>query len=107
VNTASDPGFVGKYTKADAGQQKFGGWSIEGLKRFKELTKLNKEARARPGTKQLEMTVLAALRADQGIEGGSWEAYKKHLHGDKAVATEHEQVDDLFDMDEVGEQAGV
>jgi hypothetical protein len=25
VNIASDPGFVGKYTKADAGQQKFGG----------------------------------------------------------------------------------
>ena len=42
INVSDDPNYVGKYTKNDSGQKKFGGWSNEGFKRFAELVKINK-----------------------------------------------------------------
>lgn len=51
-----------KYTVADAGQSKFGGWSKAGQQRFVDLKKMAKDARKTANCKTLEERSLQALR---------------------------------------------
>jgi hypothetical protein len=101
VDVRTEPDFLGVYTRSDAGQKKFGGWSAEGLKKYKELVQLNKEGRAKDTTPALEAEVLAQLRMNNGIVGDNWEDHKKAASGDDTAVAAHAEVDGLFDMDEI------
>ena len=103
VNVNDDPGFLGKYTKSDAGQKKFGGWSAEGLQLYKELVAKNKEARQKPTTKALEAEILEMLRTENDIQGDNWEEHKKLLAGETPETEAMEEIDGLFDTDELGD----
>ena len=54
----ADEGFNGKFTIADGGQQKFGGWNDAGLECFAELRAVNGKARKTPNSAALEAKVL-------------------------------------------------
>ena len=103
VNVKEDPAFLGKYTKSDAGQKKFGGWSSEGLQLYKELMAKNKEARQKPTTKALEAEILEMLRTENVIQGDNWEEHKKLLAGETPETEAMEEIDGLFDTDELGD----
>ena len=103
INVSDDPSYVGKYTKNDSGQKKFGGWSNEGLKRFAQLVKINKEGRAKATTAALEEEVLLTLRTKHGITGANWKEHKIGLKGTKSTVEVAEEIEGLIDMDEVGE----
>ena len=103
INVNDNPDYLGKYTKTDAGQRKFGGWSAEGLNVFKELTLKNKEARAKATTPALEQEILDKLRKANEITGDTWEEYKKASSGDDDEVMATEEIDGLFDMDELGD----
>ena len=100
VNLQTDPDFVGVYTKSDAGQTKFGGWSSEGLQRYKELVQWNREARQFGQTPELEQEILDKLRAENGIEGDTWEDQHKKTMSKNKDAPVQGEVADLFDMDD-------
>ena len=104
VNVETDPTFLGTYTKTDAGQKKFGGWSNEGLKRYKELYFLNKEARKKATTPALEQEILDALRAENGIEAETWEDQRKKTTGKTTGVVPAEEVADLFGTDELDDE---
>ena len=103
VNVNDDPGFLGKYTKSDAGQKKFGGRSAKGLQLYKELVAKNKEARQKPTTKVLEAEILEMLRTENDIQGDNWEEHKKLLAGEIPETVTIEEIDGLFDTDELGD----
>jgi hypothetical protein len=70
------PTLPGKWTRSDAGQSEWGGWSEEGLKAYNAYKK-----RIRAGRNgrmdevcECEETILAELRADVGIEADNHEA---------------------------------
>jgi hypothetical protein len=107
VDVRSDPDFLGVYTRSDAGQKKFGGWSAEGLQKYKELIKLNKEGRAKETTPGLEDEVLAQLRTDNEIVGDNWEDHKKAAAGNDTVLAVDEEVEGLFDMDDITQTEAV
>ena len=107
IDVSQDQSFVGVYTRADAGQKKFGGWSADGLRKYKELMDLNKAARAKATTQALEEEILAKLRQDNAITGDTWEEHKKAAVGDNTEVPVNEEVEGLFDMDEVGEMAAI
>lgn len=58
----ADEGYGGRYTIANGGQQKFGGWHVQGLHRFNDLRKANKKARKTPESRELEAGILGALK---------------------------------------------
>jgi len=58
----------GKYTLSDNGQSKYGGWTEEGMLRYKELLGFAKAGRAKPTTtKVLEKETLKKVRASVGM----------------------------------------
>ena len=70
---------------------------------FKELTLKNKEARAKATTPALEQEILDKLRKTNEITGDTWEEYKKASLGDDDEVMATEEIDGLFDMDELGD----
>jgi hypothetical protein len=68
------PKSLGKWTLNDAGQEKFGGWTNEGLTRYKELVTLAKAARDSPHCKSLEKEALRLLRQTFGLRAANHKA---------------------------------
>ena len=102
INVRLDKDFVGKYTKVEQGARKYGGWSPEGLKKYSEYIKMNKEARLNPATAELEGRILEQIRERDGITGKDWADHKRQSTGGEAAATEVEEIDGLFDMADLG-----
>ena len=100
IDLHQSPEFQGKYTKSDSGQKQFGGWSTEGLKKYTELMKKNKEARAKMETTVLEEEILGMLRKKNGIKGNTAEENEKFKSGNPNELVVDEEIEDLFDMDE-------
>ena len=107
IDITAKPEFMGKYSSFDAGQQHFGGWKMEGIKHYKELVALNKEACSKPETLVLEKEILDRLRADNGIQGSNWAEYKTLIKGKKPALEVYEVVEDLFDWDNFQDPMGV
>jgi hypothetical protein len=70
------PSLPGKWTRSDAGQSEWGGWSRDGLEKYNAYKK-----RIRAGRKgrmdeirDYEKTILAELRKDVGIEADNHES---------------------------------
>ena len=101
VNVKEDQDFVGKYTDTESGQIQFGGWSNDGLKRYKELRQLNQQARDLPTTKNLENEILETLRKKHGITAHNWEDHKKNTKTGSEKKKAPEEVEDLFDISEI------
>ena len=100
VNVKTDPEYMGKYTKVDAGNKKFGGWTQEGLLLYKNLVKDNKIGRAKDTTTKLEKEILDMIRKKHNVQGNTYEEYQQHLKGDKPEAVELQEVEGLIDMDD-------
>lgn len=62
----ADEGYGGKFTIANGGQLKFGGWSIPGLTKFNQIRKANKKARKTPESQELEAAILLSVRETNG-----------------------------------------
>ena len=60
-------GYGGEYTKPNAGQAKYEGWTKEGKARFKVLRKLNKDGGASANNNHLEQAILSQVRAHLNI----------------------------------------
>jgi hypothetical protein len=101
VNITDHPDFVGKYTKADAGQKKFGGWSSDGLILYKELMEKNKDARKLPKSIALEKEILELLRKKHKIEGNNWEEFTQKKAGETTDILATEEVAGLFDPTQI------
>ena len=100
INTTEDPNAVGKYTKQDAGQRKFGGWTKDGLQKYMELVKLNKEGWKKATTPTLEDEILQRLREKHKIQEDNWAEYKRIKWGRNTLALVKEEIDWLFTDDE-------
>ena len=100
MDTSTNKDFVGKYTTTDAGQKAFGGWSKEGLQRYKVLLNMCKQGRAKATTRALEQRVLDALREKHGITTGDWKSHSRMLRGGTGDAVEVEEIEGLVDDDE-------
>ena len=107
IDLTQNPEFQGLYTKADSGQKQFGGWSTQGLKQYADLIKSNKLARAKPETILLEQEILSMLREKNGIQGDTAEEHEKLKSGNLNALAADEEIEDLFDMDEIGDIADV
>lgn len=83
------------YTCSDSGQQRFGGWSDEGLKRFSTLTKAIKEARSTPKSLEIEKKILDTIREKAGIKSGS--AAEEHKKKRRKKGEKKEEVEIVFD----------
>ncbi len=100
------PGLKTKYTKSYGGQQEFGGWTAEGVKRWKELTKACRKYRKTDGGKTWEAVVLELLRQKEGIQGNTADEEKK-MKGKKRkeedIAAASEPVSALFSDDDMAD----
>jgi len=67
---------VGKYTKADVGQAKYGGWIRDGLDRYGELKDLSIAARKKKKSHELERLSLDEVREDLGITAATFHEHK-------------------------------
>jgi len=100
IDTSADQDFLGKYTRTDSGQKEFGGWTHEGLLKYKELVQLNKEGRKKATTPALEARILSLLREKNGIVGRNYEEYEELKKGRKRPMTLTAEVEGLFTDDE-------
>ena len=127
VNTKLTKEYLGKCTKVDTGNKKYGGWTQEGLlfyKKlvnenkiasskittamlekeillfYKELVMENKIAHSKPTTAPLEQEILNMICKNHKITGNTYEEFKQHLKGDKQPAVELQEVEGLIDMDD-------
>jgi hypothetical protein len=66
---SKDPNVVCEYTRADGGQQQWGGWTQEARKKFREFRQKNVEGRAKDTTTVHEQAVLMELRIANKLEG--------------------------------------
>jgi hypothetical protein len=67
-----------KYSDCSSGQQRFGGWSAVGRKRFEAITKIISEARAKPRGKDAEKQCLLDLKKKHKlVEKGGKKKKKK------------------------------
>lgn len=64
----NDKRFVAKYSRSDTGQTRFGGWTEEGINRFKMYMDMAKAGRKKDGTLQLEKDTLKLLQEENKIE---------------------------------------
>jgi hypothetical protein len=102
ISTTRNPEFMGKYTRSDLGQKKFGGWSKEGLQRFAELCKIAKEGRQKETTEALETDVLVMIRDENEIQGSNWTEHSNIQKGVIPEGGEENEIDGLFELDEIG-----
>jgi hypothetical protein len=65
---SDDKDYNGIYTSTTSGQNQYGGWSEEGLEKFKTYVEKNIEARKDPKTAKLEADCLNKLRVKWGIQ---------------------------------------
>jgi len=72
-----DDGMKGKYTLPNSGKKSYGGWSIEGLKRFEALRKEIEAIRKKEAESgyKLEQKCLGLVRKKHGIEADTWEEH--------------------------------
>ena len=91
-------GYGGEYTKPNAGQAKYEGWTKEGKARFKVLRKLNKDGRASANNNHLEQAILSQVRAHLNITASTPEELKRSLKRKRVVDD-----DDEGELDEDGE----
>lgn len=89
-----DAGFGGKYTKANAGQCKFEGWTTAGKNRYKVIRNANKEGRKTEDSAKLEAAILAQIRHNLGIQAATYAELKKSLKR-KRVEDSEEEVEDV------------
>jgi hypothetical protein len=73
----------GRYTKCDAGQSKYGGWSPEGLKHYNDLLALSKESRESPRCVLVEEKCREILRQKHKIKGKTWEEHSQRKQSRK------------------------
>ena len=90
--------FMGKYSDASSGQAKYGGWSKEGLKRFKELRVLIKNGRNTERAAGLEMDCLARVKVKNNKVGDKAGEGKKNKKRKAKSITEEEEI--VIDFDE-------
>ena len=100
----ADEGFNGKYTVADGGQQKFGGWNDAGLERFAELRAVNRKARKTPNSAALEAKVLEMVREVKKRKAGTPEEEKGKKKHKNAGTTVEKKVIEAFEGDSDSEQ---
>jgi hypothetical protein len=72
------PNLNGKYTVTDKGQQKWGGWTNDGLVRFNTLYQAVKLARKSKEGAQLEEETLVLLRQKHKIMADNLEDHQNH-----------------------------
>ena len=65
------------YTKPDAGQEKYGGWTEKGVRRFMAVTETLKQIRGTPQAIAWERELLAKMRERKGIIGRTYEEQKR------------------------------
>ena len=63
----------GKYTKADCGQSRYGGWTRAGLERYKALCTLAEQGRKSPNCEKLEEASLKQVRINHGKSAKTYE----------------------------------
>ena len=96
-----DKKFKGIYTQNDSGHAKFGGWKVEGIKKFIEYRKESVMARTgkerKANTLALEAQILALVREKHGVVGVDLAAQRAARNQARAgnQAPEVEEVDDL------------
>jgi hypothetical protein len=84
----------GKYTRCNAGQVVFGGWSPDGLKYYNDLLHLNKEARESPRCKIVEEKCLELLRKKHKVTAKTWEEQRKSRSKKRGIDEVDETADD-------------
>ena len=72
VVTGGDDRYKGLHTLAQAGQQRLGGYSVEGFKFYTKWRKLIKHARNEPAAKDVEEKALQKVRGDYSITANSY-----------------------------------
>ena len=72
-----DMGYSALYTAPDSGQAKWGGWTLEGLKAYKDLQSKNKAACATPESAALEAKILELVRKKNGCQAATYAEEKK------------------------------
>lgn len=92
------------YTMPDAGQEKYGGWKPDGLKRYVLLRKNIRKARAKAEGKAWEKKLLALCREKLNIKGKDY-AEQRKLMGKRKTKTPvaAPAAIDLFEEEEDGE----
>ena len=78
----------GRYTRVDAGQVKYGGWTKEGLIHYNELLKLNRDARASPRCAVVEEKCMQMLRKKHKITGNNWQEHANRKKRKKGYVEE-------------------
>ena len=74
------------YTKPDSGQEKYGGWTEKGVRRYKKVLTTIKQIRGTPEAIAWEKKLLDELRKANNIEGKTWEEQRR-LRGKRPVST--------------------
>jgi len=97
IDISENDKFKGKYTKSDSGQTAMGGWSADGLRRYVDLVKINKEARKKRTTPDLENKILGIVRKQAGIKGNTSEEQRRIYLGQEAERPQMEEVTGLLD----------
>ena len=96
------PDLATKYTNPDSGQEKYGGWNEQGIRRFIEIKNINANKRASDAGKAWEAELLEELRKSKNITAATWEEQQK-LNGkakaNKAASAAGITNDDLFDFE--------
>lgn len=80
--------FRGKWSKCDSGQAKYGGWSADGLKRYKALRALAKAGRAKADCQTIEEASLHSVRQRLQLTQDTYEQEQRL----KAKAKRNEEI---------------
>jgi len=100
LDTDKDDEWNGLYTNTDSGQKTYGGWSPDGLRRYRQLVGLCVQGRAKDTTPALEQQILDKIRAIKGITARTWEEHARSLRGGTGAPDPVEEIDGLVDEDE-------
>lgn len=111
------PNMPGLWSTSDSGQAEWGGWSVDGLKKFVEYKQTIRAGRKGRGKEiaAFEQKILGQLRNEAGIECDSHEAQlrkerakKRRLNSDKPVADIliHKAVKTVEEEDEEDDEEG-
>ena len=71
------PNLAPVYTKPDSGQERYGGWSLEGVQRYINVKKAARKARNTPVGLQWERDLLVKLREHKNITAATHEEQQR------------------------------
>jgi hypothetical protein len=92
-------GEAGEYTSATGGQKRYGGWSVKGLKKYKQLKKMAKQGRKSKLCAAIEKQSLEELRESLGLVAATHAQEIKNRKPKKANGEDEEEEFDTWSTD--------